>query len=145
MRISDWSSDVCSSDLVFAKDKQVLGKAQEEWLGRNLAKGGATWNAFAQQITIMSLDRRRKPDEPKKSVNLDSWAGYEAPRERILSRMAGLKNNVVLTGDEHQHFCGDLVSKDRVVGAEFVATSISSGGDGSDQRDRKSTPLNSST
>src|SRR3546814_13424696 len=32
---------------VFAKDKQVLGKAQEEWLGRNLAKGGATWNAFA--------------------------------------------------------------------------------------------------
>src|SRR3546814_8160469 len=71
MRISDWSSDVCSSDL---------------------------------------------------------------PRERILSRMAGLKNNVVLTGDEHQNFCGDLVSKDRVVGAEFVATSISSGGDGSDQR-----------
>src|SRR3546814_11994949 len=50
---------------VFAKDKQVLGKAQEEWLGRNLAKGGATWNAFAQQITIMSLDRRRKPAEPK--------------------------------------------------------------------------------
>src|SRR3546814_19601484 len=48
--------------------------------------------------------------------------------------MAGLKNNVVLTGDEHQNFCGDLVSKDRVVGAEFVATSISRGGDGSDQR-----------
>src|SRR3546814_16884656 len=48
--------------------------------------------------------------------------------------MAGLKNNVVLTGDEHQNFCGDLVSKDKVVGAEFVATSISSGGDGSDQR-----------
>src|SRR3546814_4581914 len=70
---------------------------------------------------MMSLDRRRKPDEPKKIVNLDSWAGYEAPRERILSRMAGLKNNVVLTGDEHQNFCGDLVSKDRVVGAEFVA------------------------
>src|SRR3546814_13718520 len=83
---------------------------------------------------MMSLDRRRKPDEPKKIVNLDSWAGYEAPRERILSRMAGLKNNVVLTGDEHQNFCGDLVYKDRVVGAEFVATSISSGGDGSDQR-----------
>src|SRR3546814_8003605 len=107
MRISDWSSDVCSSDL-------------EEWLGRNLAKGGATWNAFAQQITMMSLDRRRKPDEPKKIVNLDSWAGYEAPRERILSRMAGLKNNVVLTGDEHQNFCGDLVSKDREIGRAKV-------------------------
>ena len=40
----------------------------------------------------------------------------------------------MLTGDEHQNFCGDLVLKDKVVGAEFVATSISSGGDGSDLR-----------
>src|SRR3546814_19079877 len=48
--------------------------------------------------------------------------------------MAGLKNNVVLTGDEHQNFCGGLVLDDKVVGAEFVATSISSGGDGSDRR-----------
>lgn len=119
---------------VFAKDAQVLGRAQEDWLNRNMAKGGATWNALAQQVTMMSLDRRRKPDEPKKIVNLDSWAGYEAPRERILSRLGGLKNCVVLTGDEHQNFCGDLVLKDKVVGAEFVATSISSGGDGSDRR-----------
>ncbi len=119
---------------VFAKNAQILGKAQEEWLAKNLAQGGATWNAIAQQVTMMSLDRRRKADEPEKIVNLDSWAGYEAPRERILSRFAGLKNCVVLTGDEHQNFCGDLVFKDKVVGAEFVATSISSGGDGSDLR-----------
>ena len=119
---------------VFDKKAEVLGKAQEEWLNRNLAKGGATWNAIAQQVTMMSLDRRRKPDEPAKILNLDSWAGYEAPRERILSRFAGLKNCVVLTGDEHQNFCGDLILKDKVVGAEFVATSISSGGDGSDKR-----------
>ncbi|HMP46904.1 MAG TPA: alkaline phosphatase D family protein, partial [Sphingopyxis sp.] len=119
---------------VFAKDAQVLGKAQEDWLNRNLAKGGATWNALAQQVTMMSLDRRRRPDEPEKIVNLDSWAGYEAPRERILSRLAGLKNCVVLTGDEHQNFCGDLVLRDKVVGAEIVATSLSSGGDGNDKR-----------
>ena len=55
--------------------------------------------------------------------------------------MAGLKNNVVLTGDEHQNFCGDLVRGDKVVGAEFVATSISSGGDGSDQRNGTDTFL----
>lgn len=119
---------------VFAKEAQVLGKAQEYWLAKNLAKGGAEWNAIAQQVTMMSLDRRRKEDEPKKIVNLDSWAGYEAPRERILSRLGGLKNAVVLTGDEHQNFCGDLVLKDKVVGAEFVGTSITSGGDGSDLR-----------
>lgn len=118
---------------VFAKDAQVLGRTQEEWLKRDLAKGGATWNTLAQQVTMMSLDRRR-PGEPKKVLNLDSWAGYEAPRERMLSRMAGLDNVVVLTGDEHQNFCGDLVLKDKIVGAEFVGTSISSGGDGSDKR-----------
>ncbi|KTE21742.1 alkaline phosphatase [Sphingopyxis sp. H050] len=119
---------------VFAKDAQVLGKAQEDWLAKNLGEGGATWNGIAQQVTMMSLDRRRREDEPKKILNLDSWPGYDAPRERILSRFAGLKNCVVLTGDEHQNFCGDLVHKDKVVGAEVVATSISSGGDGSDQR-----------
>lgn len=119
---------------VFAKDAQVLGKAQEDWLNRNLAKGGATWNALAQQVTMMSLDRRRRPEEREKILNLDSWAGYETPRERMLSRLAGLDNCIVLTGDEHQNFCGDLVLKDKVVGAEFVATSISSGGDGSDKR-----------
>ncbi|WP_432770798.1 MAG: alkaline phosphatase [Sphingopyxis sp.] len=119
---------------VAAKDAEVLGREQEAWLNRNLARGGATWNALAQQVTMMSLDRRRKPDEPEKVLNLDSWAGYETPRQRILSRFAGLDNNIVLTGDEHQNFCGDLIQKDKVVGAEFVATSISSGGDGSDKR-----------
>ncbi|SBV32667.1 Alkaline phosphatase D [uncultured Sphingopyxis sp.] len=119
---------------VYDKNAQVLGKAQEAWLNRNLGEGGATWNALAQQVTMMSLDRRRRPEAPEKILNLDSWAGYEAPRERMLSRLEGLKNAVVLTGDEHQNFCGDLVLKNKVVGAEFVATSISSGGDGSDRR-----------
>ncbi len=119
---------------VFAKNAQVLGKAQEEWLNRNLSKGGATWSALAQQVTMMSLDRRRKPEEPKKILNLDSWAAYEDPRERMLARLGNAGNAIVLTGDEHQNFCGDLVHKGKVVGSEFVATSISSGGDGSDKR-----------
>ncbi len=119
---------------VFDKRAEVLGKAQEEWLARNLGEGRATWNAIAQQVTMMSLDRRRYADEKQKILNLDSWAGYEAPRERMLARLGGVQNPVVLTGDEHQNFCGDLILKDKVVGAEFVGTSISSGGDGSDQR-----------
>src|SRR3546814_9312700 len=45
-----------------------------------------------------------------------------------------VKNAVVLTGDEHQNFCGDLIRQDKVVAGEFVGTSISSGGDGSDKR-----------
>src|SRR3546814_16326572 len=34
---------------VFAKDKQVLGKAQEDWLGLNLKKGGAPWKHFRKK------------------------------------------------------------------------------------------------
>ena len=39
-----------------------------------------------------------------------------------------------LTGDEHQNFAGTLDDGERPVAVEFVSTSISSGGDGADQR-----------
>ncbi len=118
---------------VNAADRQVLGREQEAWLGRNL-ENRARWYAMAQQIMMMSLDRRRRAEETGRPLNLDSWAGYEAARQRMLGRMGPLGNTIVLTGDEHQNFAGDLVQRDRVVGSEFVATSISSGGDGSDLR-----------
>jgi alkaline phosphatase D len=118
---------------VNADDRTVLGAAQEGWLARNL-QNRAHWYTLAQQIMMMSLDRRRRSDETGRPLNLDSWAGYEAARQRMLSRMAGLGNVIVLTGDEHQNFAGDLIQRDRIVGSEFVATSISSGGDGSDLR-----------
>lgn len=119
----------------------VLGAEQEAWLLRNLARREVRWNCLAQQIMMMSLDRRTR-DEPEKILNLDSWAAYEVPRQRLLNRMRGLNNVVVLTGDEHQNFAGLLhdpgsgsgAGRDDPVAVEFVATSISSGGDGSDLR-----------
>jgi alkaline phosphatase D len=111
----------------------VLGAEQEAWLARNLARRDVRWNCLAQQIMMMSLDRRTR-DEPGPVLNLDSWAAYEVPRRRLLSRLRGLGNVVVLTGDEHQNFAGLLHDRDQAVGVEFVATSISSGGDGADVR-----------
>lgn len=111
----------------------VLGAEQEAWLNRNLQSRDALWNVLAQQVMMMSLDRRTR-DEPQRVINLDSWAGYEVPRRRLLSRMAGLNNVVVLTGDEHQNFAGILDDGERPVAVEFVATSITSGGDGQDAR-----------
>jgi alkaline phosphatase D len=113
---------------------QVISAEEESWLLRNLARKDAKWNCVAQQVMMMSLDRRRYPDEKEKIYNLDSWAGYEAQRKRLLARMRGLDNVVVLTGDEHQNFAGLLDDGDRTVAVEFVSTSISSGGDGSDLR-----------
>ena len=111
----------------------VIGAEEEAWLARNLARRDARWNCLAQQVMMMALDRRTD-NGPAPILNMDSWAGYEAPRRRLLARLRGLDNVIILTGDEHQNFAGLLHDGDRAVAAEFVATSISSGGDGSDQR-----------
>ncbi|MBN8829117.1 MAG: alkaline phosphatase D family protein [Sphingomonadales bacterium] len=112
----------------------VLGSAQEAWLDANLGRKDATWSCLAQQVMMMPLDRRRFDDEKEKSLNMDSWAGYDAPRSRLMSRLAKIDNAIVLTGDEHQNFAGLLLDRDRPVAVECVITSISSGGDGQDLR-----------
>lgn len=113
---------------------QVVSPEEESWLVRNLTRGQAKWNCVAQQVMMMSLDRRRYPDETQKIYNIDTWAAYAAQRNRLLGKMHGLDNVVVLTGDEHQNFAGLLESDGKPVAVEFVSTSISSGGDGSDVR-----------
>lgn len=111
----------------------MIGPRQEAWLLRNLRRRSARWNVVAQQVMMMSLDWRKRLDEaPGKLLNLDSWAGYRSQRERLLARMRGLDNVVVLTGDEHTSYAGLLHDRERPVAAEFVVTSITSDGDGQD-------------
>ena len=111
----------------------MISAQEEAWLTRNLQRRDARWNVVAQQVMMMSLDRRWESEPaPRKLLNLDSWAGYEAQRERLLALMRGLNNVVVLTGDEHTNYAGLLHDRDRPVAVEFVGTSISSDGDGQD-------------
>jgi alkaline phosphatase D len=70
---------------------------------------------------------------------MDSWAGYPAARRRLLDHLRDgrIRNVVVVTGDEHQNYAGELRDggdSGQVLATEFVATSISSGGDGEDLR-----------
>jgi alkaline phosphatase D len=130
---NDWFRPICPG--VTAPDAQVLGAAQEEWLGENLGQRDAVWNCVAQQIVAMPIDYRAAGTaEP--TFNMDSWAGYAAPRERLLRQLGRAGNAVVLTGDIHQHIAGLLDDGYRAVAAEFVTSSIASGGDGQDQLPR---------
>jgi len=116
--------------------RTVLGAEQQAWLTRELASRSSRWNLIAQQVMMMPLDRSTE-DGAAEIRNMDSWAGYDIARERMLGSLAGLGNVVILTGDEHQNFAGEL-RRDRgrgeAVAVEIVSTSISSGGDGSDRR-----------
>lgn len=116
----------------------VLGSDQEKWLFDNLASSGARWNTLAQQIMVMPCDRQPGPENIR---NMDSWDPYRAARDRLLRHLHDnrIRNTVVLTGDEHQNFAGDIKldvkNPDSVtVATEFVTTSISSGGDGIELR-----------
>jgi alkaline phosphatase D len=110
---------------------RMISAAEEAWVVRNLKRRDARWNAVAQQVMMMSIDRRSPSERaPHKLLNMDSWAGYEAQRERLLAHMRGLDNVVVLTGDEHTNYAGLLHDRDKPVAVEFVGTSISSDGDG---------------
>jgi len=111
----------------------IISAGEEAWVNRNLRLGDARWNVLAQQVMMMLLDwRKTSMDGPRKLLNLDSWAGYEIQRKRVLARMRGLNNVVVLTGDEHTNYAGLLHDRDRPVAVEFVGTSISSDGNGED-------------
>jgi alkaline phosphatase D len=117
--------------------RAVLGDTQERWLTRGVEQSPSRWNVLAQQITFS-----RVPDPNRPTFHpMDPWSGYPAARERLLAWMAERqqKNIVVITGDIHASFVMD-VRRDALrpessptIGTEFVGTSISSGGDGSDR------------
>ncbi len=134
-----WGVEPCPD--VYDKDATVLGEAQERWLDANLMRRDTHWNGIAQQVMMMPLNRSVWDDQPELAYNLDSWAGYDAPRRRLMKRLEKVPNAVVLTGDEHQNYAGLLLSEDEPVAAECVITSISSGGDGQDQRRGSDTML----
>ncbi|MEU4496450.1 alkaline phosphatase D family protein [Streptomyces sp. NPDC023998] len=117
--------------------RTLTGAGQERWLLDGWKSSRARWNVVPQQVTF--AQRRDVPTGTFK-LSMDAWDGYAASRERVLAgaAAAGIENLMVLTGDVHVGYGFDL-KKDfndpasRTIGTEIVATSISSGKDGSDK------------
>jgi len=114
----------------------MLGPQQENWLNTEWRKSKAQWNIMANQVRMTLVDSKAGPEE---SYSMDQWAGYENARKRFVSGMADtrLSNPVVITGDIHTNWVGDLKidyheQKSPIVAAELIGTSISTGGDGAD-------------
>jgi len=114
---------------------QVLGPAQEEWLMRRLAGSDATWKVLAQQVPMMPRDLGAESS----AISMDKWDAYPAARARLLNHIAEARVTgvTVLTGDVHNAWTGRIHRdpadpNSPVVAHEFIATSITSGGDGSD-------------
>lgn len=130
---------VCADAL--RPDRTIMGAQEERWLFDGLAHGERRWNLVANQVMMMPLDRRDRDGQPGEIWNMDSWAGYPAARKRLLDHVAAhrISNIVVVTGDEHQNYAGELRTdgkEGRALMTEFVATSMSSGGDGEEIQPR---------
>jgi alkaline phosphatase D len=112
----------------------LMGNRQRDWLLRGLGQSTAKWNVLAQQVMMARVDRTAGDAV---AYSMDQWPGYEMERRRLLKFFHDRKisNPVVLTGDIHNNWANDLIADfdkldSRIVGAEFVGTSISSGGNG---------------
>lgn len=121
-----------------AAERSILGEEQEAWLFEGLASSTARWNALAQQKIFAQLDR--DPGEGQ-LLSMDSWDGYVASRQRVIAAVEehSVANPVVLAGDSHQSWAFEVLAdfddpSSDVVATEFAGTSISSGGDGSEQK-----------
>ena len=120
---------------VFDAQATFLGAAQESWLSSRLSQSQATWDVLAQQMMVARVDRRAGDEI---AYSMDQWSGYDAARKRFVERLSkpDVRNPVILTGDIHSNWVNDIkVDFDReespVVATEFVGTSITSAGDGS--------------
>jgi alkaline phosphatase D len=114
----------------------ILGDAQRGWLTDGLARSEAAWNVLASQVPIAPQGRMR---EGALEQSMDKWSAYLADRDRLLAFLHDrrVRNPISIVGDVHVNWLADLRTRyydDRgvVIGAEFVGTSISSGGDGRD-------------
>ncbi|GGE29731.1 alkaline phosphatase D [Marinithermofilum abyssi] len=118
--------------------RTLLGSHQERWLKEGLTQSPSHWNILAQQVFFSQLDIHRGPGQ---LFNMDAWDGYAASRNRLLHLFSegNINNPVILTGDVHANWTCELKANFQdpdspIVGTEFVGTSITSDGDGSDQR-----------
>lgn len=134
----DKPSDI--NDAACSPKNTMLGKRQFSWLKDSLAGSNATWNMLANQTVMAAIDKK---EGPMREFPMDDWCGYVHERNELMKFIQDRKiaNAVVITGDNHTNWVNnlrldDLRPETPVVATEFAGTSITSGGDGGERKDR---------
>jgi alkaline phosphatase D len=109
--------------------RTITGVDQEQWLRYGLQHSRARWDVLGQQVFFSQWDLTAGPQQ---GFSMDAWDGYHASRGRICAALGQVRNGVVLTGDVHRHWAGEIKADadQSNVGIELVTTSITSSGDG---------------
>ena len=122
----------------YDEKRSMIGAEQERWLLDLFARGDKPWTVLGNQVPMM---QRLLRDPAHDMVDTDKWDGHVAARDRLLEAAAARKLSglVAFTGDVHRAYVGELKSDYRdseaaTVGSEFVVSSMSSAGDGSQDR-----------
>ena len=135
-------------------ERQLLGKAQEQWLSEGLAQSqsrGATWQVLVQQVLMGRLKTPQGlvdalpaglpewitkrftnsalASEAGLPANMDAWDGYPAARERVLkSALDADANLLVLAGDTHNCWAFELDQAGTKAGVELGVCGVTSPG-----------------
>ncbi len=131
--------DPTCRDIVFDPARTMLGEEQESWLFDRLRRSEARWNVLAQQVPIAKLDVGGEDPGDAPEFKLDKWDAYPVARQRLLDSLRGLKprNPITITGDLHDNWVALLKENfdepdSATLGTEFMGTSITSDGNGSE-------------
>ena len=129
----DGGSIICEA--ADAPGRSMLGPAQKTWLEQGLRSSGAQWKVLANPNMMMGMITGAAGER----AFMDTWDGYGAERTELLSLAAErVSDLVVVTGDDHDTFSGELWDTGfapgspgnpggtRRAGVEFVVPSVSS-------------------
>ncbi len=126
--------------------RKMIGPEQRDWLLDGLGSSTATWKLVGNQVVFhqWSLQPGLKSAGGPMGLNGDSWDGYTVERQLIINglRAGPINNVVILTGDVHSTWVGDITddpnnpaaytnnpvdnSGSGSLAAEFVVTSVTS-------------------
>ena len=118
-------------DAMYARERTMLGIAQERWLDARLAASRGGWNLLVQGTMVSAVDEQ---PGPSRRYSNDNWGTYRAARDRLVASIerSPASNTVVFTGDVHAFVVGHVTrdaenAASPAIAPEFVVSSVSSG------------------